>query len=239
MRGHEAGGAESKRPTVLAISLLAVAGALGAGLVLAGLSATRSDPSGIDAVRARAVGIRAGGCSLVDGLGSGFIVDEGKVLTSAHVVAGATDVRVVVDGVELAASVDAFDPDADLALLRAEVDGDPVVVQAAPVESDVSILAWTPDGGVEAIPSTVARRLLVTIEDINLQGRTEREAIEVATGVARGVSGAGVVDADGHLVGIIYASSRERQASFAIDAPLLGELIETADGDPTPNGRCP
>ena len=214
----------------LGLSLFAVAAALTAGVAAVGL--TRSSDE------ARAVGIRAGGCSLIDSLGSGIIVDEGMVLTSAHVVAGSTNVRVVVDDLELAATVDAFDPNADLALLRADVEGSVMEVESAPVEGGVSILAWSPDGGVEAIRSSVGRRLLVTIEDIYLEGHIEREAIELTTGVASGVSGAGVVDDAGHLVGIVYATSRGRDASFALDAPLLKKVIATSDGVPSPNGHC-
>ncbi|MCP5028984.1 MAG: trypsin-like peptidase domain-containing protein [Actinomycetia bacterium] len=201
-------------------------------------TAQADEPSFDPSIDAHGVGVRAGGCSLVDDLGSGVIMGNGVVLTSAHVVAGATDVRVVIDGREIPARVDAFDPDADLAVLQAQVTGPPTPIVRAPLDADVVIVAWTPDRGVETHATTLARRLLVTIEDIYIDSVVEREAIELARGVERGTSGAGVFDREGQLVGIVYGSSKERSASFALDAPVLERLIEESDGEPSPHGRC-
>ena len=205
-----------------------------------------------------AVGIRAGGCSLVDEVGSGLIVGGvgdmdgvggvgrggeggGQIITSSHVVAGSTEVRVVVGGEEVPAIVDVFDPALDLAVLRAEVEGPDrraVATAAVAPGAEVHVLAWTPDAGVEIVSTTVSRRLLVTIEDIYRQGEVERRAIELATGVDRGVSGAAVVDTEGRLVGVIYASSRERAASFALDHREVDQVLAAADGRPADPGRC-
>ncbi|MCP3909638.1 MAG: trypsin-like peptidase domain-containing protein, partial [Actinomycetia bacterium] len=188
-----------KRRLVLGLTLAAmVLGARTAGWLGQG-----SEPSFSPSIEAHAVGVRAGGCSLVDDLGSGVIVGHDMVLTSAHVVAGASDIRVVVDGREVSARVDTFDPEADLALLRAEAPGPPAVVVKAPLDADVVIVAWTPDDGLRRHRTKVTRRLLVTIEDIYVDALTERQAIELATSLERGTSGAGVFDRDGRLVGVV------------------------------------
>ncbi len=223
-----------KRRLVLGLTLAAMV----LGARTAGSFGQGSEPSFSPSIEAHAVGVRAGGCSLVDDLGSGVIVGRDMVLTSAHVVAGATDIRVVVDGREVSARVDTFDPEADLALLLAEAPGPPAVVVKAPLDADVVVVAWTPDDGLRRYRTRVTRRLLVTIEDIYIDALTERQAIELATSLERGTSGAGVFDRDGRLVGVVYGSSRDREASFALDAPALQRLIEDSDGEPSPHGRC-
>ncbi len=223
-----------KRRLVLGLTMVAMV----AGATAAVWFGQASEPPFSPSIEAHAVGVRAGGCSLVDDLGSGVIVGRDMVLTSAHVVAGATDIRVVVDGREVSARVDAFDPDADLALLRAEAPGPAAVVVKAPLDAEVVIVAWTPDDGLRRLRTKVTRRLLVTIEDIYIDAPTERQAIELATSLERGTSGAGVFDRDGRLVGVVYGSSQDRDASFALDAPALQRLIEDSDGEPSPYGRC-
>ena len=72
--------------------------------------------------------VRAGGCSLVDELAVGSVVGEGLVLTVAHVLRGASSVRV--DG--RAGDVVALDHRIDAALIATDLDAAPVEFADAP-----------------------------------------------------------------------------------------------------------
>jgi len=63
----------------------------------------------------------------VKGYGSGFVIAPGYIVTNAHVVARAAEVRVVFsDGFISEAEVLAIDPSRDLALLRTIEHGVPI-----------------------------------------------------------------------------------------------------------------
>jgi S1-C subfamily serine protease len=96
----------------------------------------RRDAPGVVLVRARSVQAEASSFDLLErsdnvATGSGFVIDEkGHLLTCAHVVAGATDVRVSFGGGKtVAARVVGKDESTDLAMLEV----DPAAVQLHPL----------------------------------------------------------------------------------------------------------
>jgi S1-C subfamily serine protease len=198
---------------------------------------------------ASGVGVVAEGCGLTSSVGSGVIVDRGDgdhlVITVAHTIKGATDVIVVdADGGEHEARVVAFDKDVDLAVLDVEGLSAPGLAVATAIVSSVagtngSILTWGPDDGVERVPVEIVKPLLVTIEDIYVDEVVERTALEIAGPVTGGDSGGPVLDADGDVVGIVYANSRGReQVGFATDQRELVDLLTSVTGATVANGTC-
>jgi len=197
--------------------------------------------------RASGVGIVAEGCSLVAQLGSGAAVAEpGRVVTSAHTVAGALTITVIdTDGIEHAAIVVGFDKDADLAALDVpSLDAPPLALAAGVTLGPGAFVSWTRDDGVIIREVTVSKRLAVTIEDIYTDETVERSGIEVVGDIRVGDSGGAVADADGNLVGVAYASSRSRDdIGFASDRHEVAELLAavdlaTIDVGGVDNGRC-
>lgn len=196
------------------------------------------------------VGVRASGCSLVDQLGSGITVgDSVTVVTAAHTVAGAREISVeTFDGRRIATSLLAFDPERDLAVLRATEPIGPgagVGLGLADVSlGDASVVVWDRDAGVSAAEVEVSRRLAITIEDIYVEERVRRSGLELVGEIVVGDSGAGVVDRDGNVIGIVYAASRDRDlVGFAvdrneIDAVLAAAESNEADGAEVDPGRC-
>lgn len=216
----------------------AIVFAVGATVVAA--CATGAEPFADDHVRS-VVGVEATGCSLVAALGSGTILDEHRVVTSAHTVAGADDIAVIdVGGRSRPATLVAFDPDKDLAVLSVpDLDHPPLALARARGGENGWVIAWDRDTGVHSSPMTVTKRLRVSIEDIYVNGVVERGAIEIDAAVGPGDSGGAVVNSSGEVVGVVYATSRTRTAGFALNDDEIAAVLADANDQPVDPGRCP
>ena len=186
------------------------------------------------------VGVLASGCEAIDRVGTGVVVagpDGPLIVTSAHTVTGARSITVVANG-EQTAELLAFDPASDLALLAAPADLPPAAVAQAIDEGDSArLIVWEPDGRLIETDVEVSRLLRVTIEDIFVEGDVERLAFEVDAATTRGDSGAPVFDDEGHVLGIIYARSRERDVSFAVRYEEIDALMNAPTIPPSAD-RC-
>lgn len=175
-----------------------------------------------------AVGVRAGGCSLVETIGTGAVVaDQGTVVTVAHTLAGADTVVVIdADGTEHAATVTSFDPGADLAALSVPTLDAPPLALGTDRVGPARALRWRPDSGIELLEVDITRRLAITIEDIYLEREVRRSGMELAAEIEVGDSGGPVIDDAGRVVGIVYANSRSRpRVGFATDATEIDAVL--------------
>jgi S1-C subfamily serine protease len=138
---------------------------------------------------------------------SGFVADDGRVVTVAHVLSGHEPVAV--DG--RPATVVRLDRRNDLALLR--VPG---------VEGDAPRLGGGDgDSRVLGRPAQVVRRIAARMD-----GGPPRPALEVRAKVAAGDSGAPIVTDGGRITGVIFARSRTRaRTAYAVDATAVASLL--------------
>jgi S1-C subfamily serine protease len=191
---------------------------------------------------ASGVGVIAEGCSMVASLGSGVVVERsGQVATAAHTVRGASMLTVVdAEGREHPASVTSFDKDSDLALLDVPtLSAPPLGIGTARV-GPATLITWRRSDGVTQQLVDVTRLLKINIEDIYTDEVVQRTGLEVDGDVIVGQSGGPVVDASGEVIGIIYATSKDRDAvGFATDHTELRELIEARSPGGVVNGQCP
>ena len=143
------------------------------------------------------------------GLGSGVIIDvAGDILTSLHVVAGATTIKVVfADGTTSAASVAVRQPDQDIAVLHATqmpatfvpaTLGNP---RAAGVGSEAYVVG-NPFGLYSSISAGVISGLNRTFQLPN-GGPTLHGLIQVDAAINPGNSGGPLVNRDGQVIGIV------------------------------------
>ena len=191
---------------------------------------------------ASGVGVIAEGCSMVASLGSGVVVERsGQVATAAHTVRGASTIIVVdAEGQEHPASVTSFDKDSDLALLDVPTLTVPPLGIGTARVGPAALITWRRADGVTQQFVNVTRLLKINIEDIYTDEVVQRTGLEVDGEVIVGQSGGPVVDASGEVIGIIYATSKDRGAvGFATDHTELRELIEARSPDGVANGRCP
>jgi S1-C subfamily serine protease len=180
-----------------------------------------------------AAGLRTSGCRNRLGTGSGVFVtvdgvDEPLLLTSAHVVKGATEITVYRGDATGRGTIVAFDPEMDLAYLSVEglEAAHAGTIDSHDVEAGDSGVAYLArDGRIVSLPVTIKRRVNIRTEDIYLQGETLRPGYELVADIDTGDSGGAVV-VDGNVVGVVWARSREVvDRSYAIDPVRAGELV--------------
>lgn len=149
--------------------------------------------------------------------GSGTVVAPQRVVTNAHVVAGVTNPKVQVGGTgrHYSASVVAFDPRRDLAILA--VPG----LRTAPLSlgddlgrGDSAVVAGFPnDGPFRASAARVRQVIRASGEDIYGRPGAVREVYSLFVTVEPGNSGGPVLDPKGQMVGVVFARSLDDKAT--------------------------
>jgi S1-C subfamily serine protease len=153
---------------------------------------------------------------------TGTVVGHDRVLTVDHVLRRGARIAVDAEGVRRTATVLLRRPDLDVALLAVPGAAGPAV-GAGDAGEDLRVLLER-DGAVHARAAVLRRRVVARLVD--QRGRPRRPSLELAVAVEAGDSGAPVVDADGDLVGVVYARSTRRDGTaYAVRGPGLRQLL--------------
>lgn len=139
--------------------------------------------------------------------GSGFVAGADLVVTNAHVVAGEPRTEVETnDGRQLSATVVAFDPERDLAVLRVRNLRRFALPFADGAPGTTGAVFGHPGGGpLRIAPARIAETVNAAGTDIYRTGRTNRRVHVLAADLAPGDSGGPLVDQQGRLVGVAFA----------------------------------
>ena len=205
---------------------------------LALIGATCSAPDPVTAV------VRLAGTACVRPIiGTGVAVGDDLVLTVAHAIAGAEDdLRIVTpQGEERPVTVVAFDAERDLALLAVVgLDATPVVLGSAGKGDSGTIAVVKDDLEVEFIEYSVLRVVNAQSADIYNEGQVERDALDIEARIEPGASGAPLVDSDGVVVGIVFASSTKREkGGYALATSEITAFLDSVDPNTeAASGRC-
>ena len=182
-----------------------------------------------------------GGSYVQSGAGSGVIISQdGYILTCAHVVEGATNINVQLNGSDdkYTATVVGSDTVSDVAVLKIDATGlTPAVIgdsdklavgeEVVAVGNPLGTLGGTVTNG---IVSALNREITVEGNDMTL--------IQMSAAVSPGNSGGGLFNASGELVGIVNAKSDSSDAEglgFAIPINTATKVAE----DLVENGYVP
>jgi serine protease DegQ len=165
------------------------------------------------------------------GLGSGVIVSpEGYLLTNHHVVDGADDIEVrLADGRQVPARLIGSDPDTDLAVLKLDLPGLPVVLlgDVAGIQVGDVVLAI---GNPFNVGQTVTAGIVSALGRTRLGLSTYENFIQTDAAINPGNSGGALVDTQGRLVGINTAIFSRDGGSlgigFAIPVDTAREVLE-------------
>lgn len=179
------------------------------------------------------VSLAATGCGGTS-VASGFAVADDLVVTAAHPVAGRAQVAVTDGrGRTRHGFVVALDPALDVAAVRVPgLGADPVALAAgdavatAPPGSPGIVASMSRDGELAPKPAVVTRRVRAHIEDVYFTRRVARRALELSFHGGHGDSGAAVVNGDGLVVGMVFATSRSRQdVGYAVRAVEVADVL--------------
>ena len=207
-----------------------------------------------DPAVARSQAIRAAGRSVVKVTtesescqrgqeGTGWVLTPGRVVTNAHVVAGADQVRVQGSEQSLRARVVIFDARRDLAVL--DVPGllaPPLRLGGEVQRGDSTAVPGFPlDGPYRVVSARVRGELDARGLDIYGRERVSREIYSLATMVQPGNSGGPLLDTDGRVVGVIFAKSLEDdRTGYALTLAEARPVLDAAPsaGAPVGTGAC-
>jgi serine protease Do len=151
--------------------------------------------------------------------GSGFVIHpDGYILTNYHVIEGSSSIQVKVGGKEYSANVVESLPAQDLALLKIEAHGLPVVAlgNADSLQVGDDVFAIGCPGGVcgTVTAGRVANTgVTITVED----GKQLQGMLMVDITTDHGSSGGPLVNSRGEVVGITTAG---QQGSFGFSIPI-------------------
>jgi S1-C subfamily serine protease len=205
-------GRERTRTVVTSSSLSGAASPVASSSTLTARDIYRRDAPGVVYIRARSL---QGGSSPFDleprqeniATGSGFVIDkDGRLLTNAHVVSGATDIQVTVSGSRtVPARVMGKDEDSDLALLSVNPKG----LDLKPLElgssssiqvGDPTVAIGNPFGLDRTLTTGVvsAKQRRITAPS----GFSIDNVIQTDAAINPGNSGGPLIDAAGRVIGI-------------------------------------
>ena len=160
--------------------------------------------------------------------GSGFAIGDGYVVTNAHVVSGTSQHRVMAPGgPELSASVVYFDTRRDFALLSVPDLGSPGLGFAPASRGTQAAVIGYPGGGPEKIePAVVDGAVEALGRDIYSTTQVTRQVYVIQGKVRPGNSGGPLVDLEGRVLGIVFATSASdpNQAYALTDDEISSDL---------------
>jgi S1-C subfamily serine protease len=177
--------------------------------------------------------------------GSGWVAAGGLVVTNAHVVAGERSTSVfTTDGRNLDATVVAFDPRVDLAVLRVQSADLPTLPRATAEVDDSGAVFGHPRGGaLREAPARIAQEIDARGTDIYRTGSTERDVFVLAAELQPGDSGGPLVDSRGRVVGVAFAIDPSTDTTaFALTTKevdgVLDPVTHTGSTVPVSTGAC-
>ena len=163
-----------------------------------------------------------------EGLGSGVILDtDGDIITNYHVIDGATSISVTIDGKSYEASVVGSDSSSDLAVIKAELNGDSVTPIEVGDSSQLNVGSWVMSiGSPFGLDQSVSEGIVSALYRNELLQSSSGDTIytnliQVDAAINPGNSGGALVNDQGQLVGIctLYSSSTESFAGIGFAIP--------------------
>jgi S1-C subfamily serine protease len=170
--------------------------------------------------------------------GSGFPISRELYVTNAHVVAGTRNQFVrILDSGRKRATVVAFDPGRDIAILRVADGGLPPLAlrDEVPVGTEGAVIGYPGGGQQKIVGARVVSQDRPTGRDIYSRSLVKRDIYVLRATVRKGDSGGPVVDRQGKLIGVVFAASTlDGSEGYALTTGELRRLIPGAEANRSP-----
>jgi S1-C subfamily serine protease len=175
--------------------------------------------------------------------GSGWVAADGVVVTNAHVVAGQKDTEVLPGGhgPALDATVVAFDPHNDVAVLRVAGLGAPALQLASDARAGTSaaILGFPGNGPYDVRAGRLGETRAVITQDAYGRGPVRRSITSLRGAVRSGNSGGPMVDAQGEVVTTVFAATTSGpRGGFGVPNAVVRAALRRAGQDAVSTGPC-
>lgn len=173
----------------------------------------------------RAVVLETTGCEFSSGrTGSGFIYGGDTAVTAAHLVARASAVTIeTADAATYEAEIVGIDLARDLAALRLKAPSIPTVETIVASTGDSGLVVGGARSGT--VTYEVRRVIELTIEEVLGTERHSRSGYELAAVTGDGDSGSGVYDAEGRLVGMVFATGPDEGTTWVTAAIEIEDFL--------------
>jgi S1-C subfamily serine protease len=176
--------------------------------------------------------------------GSGFVVAPNKVMTNAHVVAGAETFSVEVGDKTYEAQVISFDPKLDISILNVPDLSAlplPLAEYTAGTGTDALVLGYPAGASFTAGPAQIREVTELNGPDIYRVAPVTRQVYILAGSFPQsGLSGSAVVDLNGQVLGVYFgAETNDSTTGFALTAAQVAPQMAKADRTQTADtGAC-
>ncbi len=201
--------------------------------------AVAADP---DVVQAGRSAVRVLGTSCGLGVeGSGWVAAPGLIVTNAHVIAGEEDTTVTTqDGASLEATPVYYDPENDLALLRVGTVLPALQIAPEPKRGTAgAVLGYPENGPYTASPARLGETQETISEDAYGRGPVRRPIASLRGVVRSGNSGGPLVDADGRVLGTVFAATTSgAPGGFAVPNDVVQSALRKEPNTAVDTGAC-
>lgn len=175
--------------------------------------------------------------------GSGFVIAPNRVMSNAHVVAGAETVTIEVGGQSYDASVVAYDPNMDISILAVpDLPSVPLIFDDSEAEptTDAIVMGYPGGGDFTATPARVRETIELNGPDIYNSTTVNRTVYTIRGTVRQGNSGGPMIDKDGKVLGVVFgAAVDDADTGFVLTAQeVLPQRLKVGATAPVPTGTC-
>ncbi len=175
--------------------------------------------------------------------GTGFLYDDDRMMTNAHVVAGVDDPEVIMGESSVPAEVVYYNPDLDVAVLDLETGDLPTLRfdDGAAARDGVAILGYPQDGPYDVQTGRIRAEQRLRSPDIYGEGTVIREVFSLRGLVRPGNSGGPIVSSAGDVVGVVFAASvTDQETGYALTAEQVSEAASLGrlNTDEVSTGDC-
>lgn len=175
--------------------------------------------------------------------GTGFVVAPSRVMSNAHVVAGADTVTVEAEGKTYDATVVSYDPDADISILDVpSLPQQPLVFAEEPAKAgtDAVIMGFPGGGDFVATPARVREIIELSGPDIYKSTTVNREVYTIRGLVRQGNSGGPMINRAGQVIGVVFgAAVDDNDTGFVMTTNEVSrQLAKIGNTAKVPTGAC-